>query len=92
MIASKQVNILETQATEAQLEIQKVENWNIALQQQLDDAKHGLETAESRISELIKEKKEVTKAKTSAHNQTEKALKEQLKSVQADLCCGLRGT
>lgn len=61
--ASKNLNDLETQITEGQIEIAKVENWNYALQQQLEEAKSTLVQAEAKINELIKDKKDLVKDK-----------------------------
>ena len=70
------VNELETKVAEGQLQIGKVENWNYALSKQLDEAKSMLVQAEEKITELLKEKKELTKTKLSTTNSTEKALKD----------------
>ena len=57
------MNELEARISEGQLELTKVENWNYALQQQLDEAKSTLELAEGKINDLIREKKDLQKSK-----------------------------
>ena len=82
---TKKVSELETQITDCQLQISKVENWNYALSQQLDEAKSMLEQAEEKINELMREKKELAKARGQAQSSSEKALRDHVKSLSAEL-------
>ena len=76
---------LEARNAEKDIEITKVENWNQALSQQLDEAKSMLEQTEDKINELLHEKKELTKGQKQANSQNEKMLKEQVKQAAVEL-------
>ena len=78
------MNELEARISEGQLELTKVENWNYALQQQLDEAKSTLELAEGKINDLIREKKDLQKSKQQASSNSERALKDQVKQLTTD--------
>ena len=59
MEAMQNVNGLETQITNTEAELAKVENWNQALSQQLEEVKFELEGAQDRIDELHDAKKDM---------------------------------
>lgn len=83
--ACRQVNELEAHISEQQIQLSKVENWNYALQAQLDEAKGTIQTAEDKITELARDKKDLAKAKSSAVNASEKSHKEQVRTLQAEI-------
>lgn len=50
--ASKKVNLLEAQIAESEAKIAKVENWNFALSQQLEEAHLQMQEKEDTVKEL----------------------------------------
>ena len=59
--ASKKVNLLEAQIAESEANVAKVENWNYALQKQLEEAKLQVEEKEDQIADLNEAKKDMNK-------------------------------
>ena len=82
---SKKVNYLEAQIAESDAKIAKVENWNFALSQQLEEAQLQVQDKEDFIKELQDQQKEVKQQKKAITSQNEKQLKEQIKQLNGEV-------